>query len=136
MGKQLTGLCDCGYAAQVYIASGRSQHGKIFNYPYHCNSCDSLISIDVLSKSQLCNQCGSTDVKSYESLTKTLSNNSFLNKLSTDFLLKIGYHKSDVVHEESFCYPLEKKFVLLCGNHYCPKCKNQSMRFITSMLYD
>lgn len=136
MGKKITGECDCGYVGEAHIASGRAQHGKVFNYPHHCNSCDSLISIDVLCKYQICNQCGSTDVKSYKSLTKTLSHNSFLSKLSTDFLLKIGYHRSDVVHEETFCYPLKKKFVLLCGDHYCPKCKSHSMRFTTSMLYD
>ena len=136
MGKQLTGECDCGYVGEVYIASGRAQHGKKFAYPHYCTSCDSLISVDLLSESQTCKVCGSGDVHSYEALTKTLSDDSFLKKLPTNFLLKIGYHRLDAVQEETFCYPLKKTFVLLRGNHFCPKCKNQSMRFFTSMLFD
>lgn len=136
MGKQLTGECDCGYGGEVYIASGRAQHGKVFKYPYFCNSCDSLISVDVLSQSQSCSECGSDDVHSYEALTKTLSYKSLLNRLPNEVLKTAGYHRSDVVQEETFCYPLKKTFVFLRGNHYCPKCKVNSMRFFTSMFYD
>ena len=136
MGKQLTGLCDCSYGGEVYIASGRTQHGKVFYYPHYCNSCDSLISVDLLSKSKTCKFCASDDVHSFEATSKTISSKSLLNKLPPNFLLKIGYHSSELVHEEIFCYPLNKKFVLLRGNHYCPKCKHQSMHFFTSMLYD
>lgn len=136
MGKELTGTCSCGYGKKVYIASGRAEHGKVFNYPHFCESCDSLISVDVLSESQICTECGSDDVHSYAAPTKTLSYKSLLNRLPTEVLRAAGYHRSEVVQEETFCYPLKKRFVFLRGDHFCPKCKNQSMRFFTSMLYD
>ncbi len=136
MGTELTGECSCGYGKKVYIASGRAQHGKVFKYPHFCKSCDSLISVDLLSESQICTECGSDDVHSYAASTKTLSYKSLLNRLPTEVLRAAGYHRSEVVHEETFCYPLKKWFVFLRGDHFCPKCKNQSMRFFTSMLYD
>lgn len=136
MGTELTGGCDCGYGKKAYIASGRAEHGKVFKYPHYCNSCHSLISVDVLSDSQICSECGSDDIHSYAASTKTLSYKSLLNRLPTEVLKAAGYHRSDVVHDESFCYPLKKTFVFLRGDHYCPKCKNNTMRFFTSMLYD
>jgi ribosomal protein L37AE/L43A len=136
MGTELTGRCDCGFGNKVYIASGRAQHGKVFKYPHYCSSCHSLISVDVLSDSQICSECGSDDIHSYAASTKTLSYKSLLSRFPTEVLKAAGYHRSDVVHEETFCYPLRKTFVFLRGDHYCPKCKKSTMRFFTSMLYD
>jgi len=136
MGTQLTGQCNCGYEANVYIASGRSQHGKVFKYPHHCDACNSLTSIDMLSSDCKCAECGSDQIHSYAASTKTLSYKSLLNRLPTEVLKTAGYHRSDVVHEETFCFPLKKTFVFLRADHYCPKCKNNTMRFFTSMLYD
>jgi len=136
LGKELTGKCDCGYSSKVYIASGRALHGKVFNFPHYCDSCNSLTSVDVLSQPLICKECGSTEIHSYAALTKTLSYNSLLTRLPTKVLKTAGYHTSDVVLEETFCHPLKKTFVFLRGDHHCPKCKQNSMRFFTSMLYD
>ena len=136
MGTQLTGQCKCGYDANVYIASGRAEHGKVFNYPHHCDSCNSLTSVDLLGNNYTCYECGSDQIHSYAAPTKTLSYDSIFNRLSTELLKSAGYHRADVVHEESHCYSLRKSFVFLRGNHYCPRCKENSMRFFTSMLYD
>ena len=136
MGTQLTGRCKCGYEGVAYIASGRANHGKVFKYPHYCKTCLSLTSIDILSDSQLCNECGSADVHSYEAPTRTLSYKSLLNKLPTEILRKAGYHRSEEVHEETFCYPINKRFVFLRKPHFCPRCKENSLHFFTSMLFD
>ena len=136
MGAVLTGRCECGYGGEVYIASGRALHGKVFNYPYYCDSCSSLTSVDVLSQPLICKECGSIEIHSYEALTKTLPYKSLLNRLPAAVLETAGYHRSDAVHEETFCYPLKKTFVLLREDHHCPKCKENSMRFVTSIRYD
>ena len=136
MGTELTGKCDCGYSSKVYIASGRALHGKVFNYPYYCDDCSSLTSVDLLSQPLICKECGSTEIHSYAALTKTLSYNSLLTRLPTKVLKTAGYHTSDVVQEETFCFSLKKTFVLLRGDHHCPQCKSNSMQFVTSMLYD
>jgi predicted RNA-binding Zn-ribbon protein involved in translation (DUF1610 family) len=136
MGTELTGRCKCGCEGKVYIASGRANHGKVFSYPHYCDACNSLISIDMLGSSQGCPNCGSKDIHSYQAATKTLSYDSLLNRLPTDLLRKAGYHRASEVHDESFCYPIKKHFPLLRGFHHCPQCKDQSMAFFTSMLFD
>lgn len=136
MGTELTGKCKCGYTEKVYIGSGRASHGKLFQYPHYCNSCHSLTSADMLADEQICNHCNSKDIHSYAATTKTLSYKSLLNRLPTEVLTRTGYHRTDVVHEESFCYPIKKTFVFLRGAHYCPSCTEESMTFFTSMLYD
>lgn len=136
MGTQLTGQCGCGYEANVFIASGRANHGKVFKYPHYCDDCSSMTSIDILSGSNNCTECGGQNVHSYEASTKTLSYESLLNKLPTELLRKAGYHRSEDVHEETYCYPITKKFVFLRGAHHCPRCGGQTMKFFTSMLFD
>jgi hypothetical protein len=98
LGTELTGKCECGYGSKVYIASGRALHGKVFNYPHYCDACSSLTSVDVLSPSLVCKECGSTEIHSYEAFTKTLSHKSLLNKLPAEVLKSVGHHRSDAVH--------------------------------------
>ena len=136
MGTELTGRCKCGYTDKVYIGSGRASHGKVFKYPHYCNSCNSVTSVEMLADEKKCSNCSGTNIQSYEADTKTLSYKSLLNRLPTELLAKTGYHRTDIVHEESFCYPLKKTFVLTRGMHYCPRCKEFGMTFFTSMLYD
>lgn len=136
MGTELTGQCSCGYKGKVYIGSGRAEHGKLFKFPHYCGSCNSLTSVDMLGEEIKCAECGSPEIYSYAAPTKTLAYNSLLNRLPLEMLKKAGYHKSEAVHDESFCYPIKKSFPFLRGNHFCPRCKEQSMTFFTSMLYD
>jgi rRNA maturation endonuclease Nob1 len=136
MGTELTGHCKCGYEDKVYIGSGRALHGKVFDFPYHCKSCRTLISIDKLSDDISCKICGSADVVSYESETKTLGVYSFFNRFSSELLRFFGYHKQDVVFHESFCYRLNKSFVIMHGDQYCPRCGESNLKFYVSALYD
>jgi ribosomal protein L37AE/L43A len=136
MGTELTGACKCGYGDKVYIGSGRASHGKLFKYPHSCNTCNSLTSVDMLAVAPSCSHCNSKDIRSYAANTKTLSYKSLLNRFPTELLAKTGYHRTDVVHDESFCYPIKKTYVFLRGNHHCPRCNENTMTFFTSMLYD
>lgn len=136
MGTELTGKCSCGYQGKVYIASGRANHGKVFKYPHYCDDCSSLTSIDILSGRVACSECDSENVHSYEATSRTLSYKSLLNKMPADLLRKAGFHRSEEVHEETYCFPINKKFVFLRGDKFCPRCKCNSMSFFTSMLYD
>ncbi len=133
MGTELTGECECGYTNKVNIASGRDEHGKVFYFPHYCNSCDKLTSADLLTNFPSCNHCASTEIYSYAALTKTLPYNKILNIIPNKLLNLAGFHKSELVHEEKYCPPIKKTISILHGNHYCPRCKEKSMRFFTSM---
>ena len=132
MGLGLLGHCKCGYEKDVYIGSGFAQHGKSFEYPHYCESCNSLTSVDVLKKNPKCAECGSEDIKSYEAITKELPDD----VSGLPYFMMKDYHKPEDVQEEDFCYPLDKTFVLLKGNHYCPRCKENSLIFKTTVYCD
>ena len=136
MGIQLTGRCKCGFEGEAYLGSSRSNHGKVFDCAYSCNTCSSLISIDILGSLKTCSECGSEDVLQYAATTKTLSYKSLLNKLPTELLRKAGYHRSSEVYKEVFCFLSNKTFIYLRGDLFCPSCKQNSMHFFTSMYYD
>ena len=135
MGTQLTATCTCGVNEKVYIGSGRASHGEVFQFPYFCDDCCSIESIDVLENTLNCNKCVSSSIHSYASNTKTLSFNSF-NFLNTKILKFIGFHKRDDVVEESYCYVLKKYFVITKDKHYCPKCNEKNLTFHISALFD
>ena len=129
MGRELLGYCKCGYEKEVCIGGGFS--GKSFEFPHYCESCNSLTSVDVLKKRPKCTECGSKDIKSYEAITKELPKDVRLPSFLTE-----GYHKREDVQMEDSCHQLDKTFVLLKGNHYCPRCKENSLMFQITYFFD
>ncbi len=136
LGIELSGDCECGYKGQVYIASGRAQHGKVFQYPHYCDACSSLTTIDMLNETKACSECGSANIHSYEALTRTLPYSSIIAYLPISLLRFLGFHRANVMREEAYCYRLNKTFIFLQGDRFCPKCKENSMQFLTTVLYD
>ena len=130
MGRELLGYCKCGYEKEVCIGGGFS--GKSFEFPHYCESCNSLTSVDVLKKKPKCTECGSKDIKSYEAITKELPDD----VSGLPYFMMKDYHKREDVQVENFCHQLDKTFVLLKGNHYCPRCKENSLIFKTTVYCD
>ena len=130
MGRELLGYCKCGYEKEVCIGGGFS--GKSFEFPHYCESCNSLTSVNVLKKKPKCTECGSKDIKSYEAITKELPDD----VSGLPYFMMKDYHKREDVQVENFCHQLDKTFVLLKGNHYCPRCKENSLMFHITWFFD
>lgn len=136
MGQELVGKCVCGLEKEVYVGSGRQDHGKKFNFPHYCNSCHSLITVDILQKKYSCTDCGSSDIHSYAALTKTIPSDSEQNSWPDAHLAKLGFHKRKLVEDETYCATLDKDFVLFRFKNHCPVCNLNSLTFTISADYD
>jgi Zn finger protein HypA/HybF involved in hydrogenase expression len=123
------------------IGSSRREHGKVFYYPHVCSDCKSNISVDLLSESKICSKCSSLNIHIYgESVTEA----------PFDRWHKIkgwitGRTKRDQVALDSmvgrsldisYCYNLRTTYALLNRREICPKCKNKTLRFSLSNLFD
>lgn len=63
MGSAYAAACKCEYEApECPISSTRAQHGRQWWYPYACDTCRTVVSIDLLSDNHSCPQCGNEDV--------------------------------------------------------------------------
>jgi Zn finger protein HypA/HybF involved in hydrogenase expression len=135
MGTGLKATCTCGYEAEASIGSSRAGHGKIFRFPHFCNDCQTAGSVDTLSERPACNNCGSTNVTSYETNTKLVPNR-LLERLGRDFLRKRGYHLQQEELDPSYCYVLEKTFIMLRWHNHCPKCQTNNLTFYPYIYFD
>jgi Zn finger protein HypA/HybF involved in hydrogenase expression len=135
MGTGLKATCSCGYEDESIIGSTRAKHGKVFDFPHFCSDCNSVTRVDVLSDTPCCNKCGSSNVTSYEAKTKHVPNRLF-EKLGIEFLHKRGYHTRQEELDPSYCYVLEKTFVMLRWWNYCPRCKTHNMTFYPYIYFD
>ena len=135
MGTGLKSKCTCGYEAEASIGSSRAGHGKVFRFPHLCTDCQTVGSIDVLSECHACNNCGSINVISYETKTKRVPNR-LLERLGREFLRKRGYHLQQEELDPSYCYVLEKMFVMLRWHNHCPKCQTNNLTFYPYIYFD
>lgn len=133
MGQVLNAICECGLRDTATLGAGRSDFQLVCKFPHYCKNCEYLISVDILKENNVCSECGSKDIHSYESSTKR-SKYKIVEKLSTDVLMKLGLHR---LEDEQFSWYLNKEnHVILKGNHYCPKCHSNSMIFDTKLIFD
>jgi len=128
MASGLKATCVCNYEAMSIIGSSRAENGKVFDFPHYCNDCQSVTRADLLSFAPCCNECGSTNITSYETSTRRTPF-SLLEKLGSKFLRNRGYHLLRDEVESTYCPHLEKTFVMLKEHNSCPKCKNKSLTF-------
>jgi len=50
MGTQLNAQCVCGYQAEAVNGSGKVNHGKYYGFPYRCNQCQIVMTVDLLQE--------------------------------------------------------------------------------------
>ncbi len=91
--------------------------------------------VDVLSNIACCNKCASSNVTSYEAKTKLVPNR-LLERLGREFLRKRGYHLQQEELDPSYCYVLEKTFVMLRWYNHCPKCQTNNLTFYPYIYFD
>ena len=110
MGSQVIAICACGVNSKINIGGGMLTHGKIDYFPGYCPVCNDIVQINLKDKSSICTNCGETAAVPY--------NNPEL----------IGTIGKEII-EASF------DNVLTDGTYLCPKCRNKSLKFISSGLF-
>jgi RNA polymerase subunit RPABC4/transcription elongation factor Spt4 len=135
MGTGLKTYCRCGYDTMTVSGSSRAQHGKVFKFPHLCRQCKSAVSIDLLAEHVCCPDCGSSDVESYATKSKLITNE-LLSSLGKELLSKRGYHTREDQFSNDFCYVLNEHFVILRDGNECPACGEKSLRFFSSIMFD
>lgn len=135
MGIGVNAQCECGYEGSASIASSRAGHGQYFSFPHWCRSCNEVVTLDVLAESPACRKCGGADVHSYEARTTRLPFR-YPEFVSQRAASKFGWHGYEEELNRSWCYSLQKHFVLLRQGNYCPMCKENSLKFYVEMYFD
>ncbi len=141
MGTTLEARCKCGYVESAMVASGRRDHGKVFFYPHACDDCSAMVSIDILKSPVVCPTCGSSNVKSYGVAIKELPFgrwNRFKAWLSGDKKRhaeqKAAVHRKTI--DSSYCYRTHTTYVIPTDPATCPACKEKSLVFESTVLFD
>lgn len=110
MGSQVIAICECGVNSKINIGGGMLNHDKINYFPGYCQGCNDIVQMNLKDEPSHCPNCESSLILPY--------NNPEL----------IGTRGKEIV-EESF------DNVLTNGTYFCPKCKNKSLKFISSGLF-
>ena len=135
MGSAYAAACKCGYKASEFpISSTRAQHGRQWWYPHVCDRCRAVFSIDLLSDTHSCPQCGNEDVVSFEEPQPPVVQQSFWDKLRGKEP-PVPENLQDPV-SSLFCYVLKKTFVLRKGKHRCPSCGDTGLEFFRTGFFD
>lgn len=131
MGKLLNAECPCGYRTSVAVGSGREQHGKVFEFPHHCARCSETVTADLLQPRVFCPGCNGTALKIYGTQEQDgAKKKSWFQKLFSGS----GEPVTTVVSE--YCYHLETTFEIEDRVHFCPKCKEQTLKFTVEAMFD
>lgn len=132
MGKLLKAECSCGYETSVAVGSGREQYGKIFEFPHLCTKCSEAVTADLLQPQVTCPLCNSSNLKIYGTQEHDSA------KKKSWFQKLFGGTKSEPLPTvvSMYCYSIETTFEIEDRGHFCPKCKEQTLRFSIEAMFD
>jgi DNA-directed RNA polymerase subunit RPC12/RpoP len=141
MANLLDCTCTCGYNGEAWVASTRAGFGKSFWFPFMCQICKEVRSINLLKNPLRCQDCGSKDLIQYglkipdppKNVTVRLLDRTTAGRRALNRQLKelTSYHVA-MAHEGT----TQCTYGLLHQDYDCPKCKNVSLRFTLSALVD
>jgi len=94
MGTLLKAQCSCGYQAEAVIGSDKFNHGKYYGFPYRCNQCQIVTTVDLLQEKRKCTQCAGSEINTYATPT-TPCPMPILEKLNDWWLSLFGWHKQE-----------------------------------------
>lgn len=134
MGQQLVASCPCGYQGRASVGSSRRDHGKVFSFPHHCQSCTQVVSGDVLASELKCPKCASSELIQYgvkiPESPRTWGGK-LLGLLSGTFLwneLALSRLRRNSI-ATSYCFVHHATYGVTRGKYCCPKCSTQVMVF-------
>lgn len=132
MGKLLKAECSCGYETSVAIGSGRELHGKVFEFPHLCATCNETVTADLLQPPVTCPLCNGEGLKIYGTQQRDSA------KKKSWFQKLLGGNEDEPAQTvvSVYCYNLETTFEINDCGHFCPKCKAQTLQFSTEALFD
>lgn len=132
MGKLLKAECCCGYETSVMVGSGREGHGKVFEFPHHCTECNEAVTADLLQPQVTCPLCNGNSLKIFGTQERD-------NAKKKPWFLKVfegGEKEQPRIIASAYCYNIETTFEINDRDHFCPKCKRQTLQFSLEALLD
>ncbi len=67
MGSTVSAKCDCGYhKSNLRIGGGMMNFQSFCSFPFYCKGCQSLVTVNLLSRTPKCPECKSTEVLAYD----------------------------------------------------------------------
>ena len=131
MGKLLNAECSCGYRTTVAVGSEREQYGTIFEFPRFCTQCDETVTADLLQPQVTCPSCNSIGLKIYGSQEdQGAKKKSWFQKLFS------GSDEPVPTVVSAYCHNLETTFEIVDRGYFCPKCKEQTLKFSIEAMFD
>lgn len=119
MGSQVTAKCVCGYQAESLIGGGMSDFGTICYFPCLCESCESIVEANLLSKEPNCPDCNSPGCIPYD-----------------DSRL-IGSPGVRTIADWNVHERLGRVLILTDGSYKCPECGKMELTFSSGgLLWD
>lgn len=113
MGLEVVAKCECGVEASIRIGGGMVDLGTINLFPCLCESCHSIVEVDLFSEPRHCPKCQVPNPTPYDDprLQDTPGKPLFF-----EWAVE-GFWGGDFT------------FTLNDGRYRCPQCGNMSLRF-------
>lgn len=127
MGSLVEATCKCGFNREMLLGGGQRNFQTYCGLPYVCGSCKTFFVANVLEKSVVCPDCNSSNVKSYGEHRAESSR------------WRLPWRKAaqdEKIVFSSFSGNRGLTFVLTAGNHTCPSCGDNSLRFVDAGCWD
>ena len=118
MGSTVEASCKCGYRATSDVGGGKSNYLTVDLMPALCEHCQTLVTVNKCAKPPLCPKCKSPQVLPYD-----------------DPALNAKPDASIPVSRRVW-EAMGSAFQLTCGTYLCPACKQYTLRFIETCLWD
>ena len=141
MGAILKATCRCGYSAEAYTASGRRDHGKVFEFPHLCADCAEVVSADLLAERVQCPKCGGSAITRYGVAIKEIPFGwwprllAHITGAQRRRDLQMARLKATLV-DNSYCYRHNTTYGINGDPSMCPKCGQQDLLFYLTGLFD
>jgi len=124
MGFMLQPICDCGAQFKIVLMGGGMQtFMEEFIVPYYCDKCSLITPRNLLRKEQKCSKC-KRHLVMYGKLGDTASTND----------QDISKQPENIVFDSTISS--DWQYLLEDINHHCPKCKKETLRFLSCGNWD
>jgi rRNA maturation endonuclease Nob1 len=111
MGSSVSAKCSCGLEVEILIGGGMRNFATTCYFPFLCESCHSIVTLNLLDRSHMCPSCGSSSPIPYDSPRLVESPG------------------QGVVTEWNVKGQLGRNAVLTDGNYFCPSCGHMTLHF-------
>jgi hypothetical protein len=119
MGSTVEAKCKCGYRATSDVGGGKSNYLTFGSMPALCEHCQTLVTVNKYAKPPQCPKCKSPQVVPYDDPALNAKSDTTITESGRVWEAMAG-----------------SAYLLTCGTYLCPACKQYTLRFIETCLWD